>query len=251
MSLHVDRLLTERAQREAPGPASVVYSLVFHGAVVATAWFVPELLAKPPEPREQAISVVVVPPQALGIEKPPPPPPPRREPPPEPEPAPPPPEPEPEPEPEPIPDVPVLPDKKEKKAADKPPPERRPTPPPPKPVEPPPKRIGSPFGSSLGASTQLATLGVEDPNFTYGYYLDRVVAVISANWVRPIMGSLEARFHFRIRRDGTITELRLTATSTSPEFDDAAMRAVSASSPLPPLPKSYSEDDLGINLIVK
>ena len=65
------------------------------------------------------------------------------------------------------------------------------------------------------------------------------------------MGNLEARFHFRIQRDGTITELRLTASSSSSEFDEAATRAVSASSPLPPLPKGYSEDELGINLIVK
>ena len=168
MSLPVDRLLTQRAQRAKANPSSVLYSLICHAAVVATAWFVPELLAKPPEPVDY-FSVIVVPPQVLGEEKPPPPPPPKREPPPEPPPPEPPP---PEPEPEPVPDVPVLPDKKQKKVEKQPPPPKRQAPPPPKKIEPPPKRVGSPFGSSLGASTQKATLGVEDPNFTYGYYLD-------------------------------------------------------------------------------
>ncbi len=244
MPRNVDHLLTERARRGAAGRAGVVSSVIFHGIVIAAAWFVPQLLAKPPAVVD-SIVVTVVPPQMLGAEAPPPPPPPPRV-------EPPPPEPPPEaPPPEEIPeDVPVLVDKK-KKIENKPPP---PEPPPkraPAPPEPPPKRVGSPFGSSLGASTNQATLGVEDPNFTYGYYLDRVVAVISSNWVRPPMGDLEARLHFFIQRDGTITDLSVKVPSTSRPFDDAAVRAVSTSSPLPPLPKGYAEDRLGINLIVK
>ncbi len=249
MPVHVDQLLSERAQRAAAGwPFGYLYSVVFHAVLTGAVWFVPELFAKPPEQIDY-FSVVVVPPQALGIEQPPPPPPPRVEPPP---PEPPPPEPPP-PEPEPVPeDVPVLVEEQEKKVEKKPPPPaKKPAPAPPKPLEPPPKRVGSPFGSSLGASTNQATLGVEDPNFTYGYYLDRVVAVISSNWVRPVMGNMETRLHFRIQRDGTITDLRVVTPSSAREFDDAAIRAVETSSPLPPLPKGYAQDDLGINLIVK
>ncbi len=247
MPLNLDHLLTERARRAATGqPSSFLFSLIFHGVMAAAAWFVPELLPKPPI-QDRYFSVVVVPPQALGIEEPPTPAP-RVEPPP---PEPPPPEPPP-PEPEPLPeDVPVLVEKKKKVEKKKPPARSKPATRPAKAVEPPPKRIGSPFGNPLGASTNQATLGVEDPNFTYGYYLDRVVAVISSNWVRPPMGNLEARLHFRIRRDGTIADLRILTPSTSNEFDAAAVRAVNTSSPLPPLPKGYAQDDLGINLIVK
>ncbi len=222
--------------------------MLFHGTLVAALWFVPKLFAKPPEVIE-AIAVVVVPPQALGQEQPPPPPPPPPPPKveePEPEPV------KPDPKPEPVPeDVPVL-VKEEKRVEEKPPPlppPKRPTPPPK--IEPPPKRVGSPFGKSLGASTNSATLGVEDPNFTYGYYLDRVVAVISSNWVRPPLGNLQTKLHFRIRRDGSITDLRLVESSTQADFDEAALRAVRSSAPLPPLPKGYKRDDLGINLIVK
>ena len=46
-------------------------------------------------------------------------------------------------------------------------------------------------------------------------------------------------------------DLRVEVPSTSREFDEAALRAVRSSSPLPPLPRGYTEDDLGINLIVE
>ncbi|MCP3957719.1 MAG: TonB C-terminal domain-containing protein [bacterium] len=249
MATTVDQLLEHRARRQARAQrSSFLYSFLSHGTVVGAMWLLPQLFVEPPE-KYHYIAVTVVPPQILGAQEPPPPPPPppKIEPPP-PKVEPPPPEPPPEPVPE---DVPVIVEKKKKvEKKPPPPPPKKATPPPPK-VEPPPKRVGSPFGNPLGATTNQATVGVEDPNFTYGYYLDRVVAVISANWVRPQIGNLEAKLHFRIKRDGTITELRLVESSTSREFDDAAARAVSSSSPLPPLPKGYTRDDLGINLIVK
>ncbi len=247
MARSVEHFLEQRARRTSAGrsPACVVTSVAFHGAIAAAIWLVPDLFAKPPELVDY-YEVIVVPPQVLGIEEPPPPPPPEPEPPP---PEPPPPEPEPAPETVPE-DVPVLVEEQKKKPEKKPPPEPKPQPPPPPAVEPPPKRVGSPFGNPLG-STNQATLGVEDPNFTYGYYLDRVVAAISANWRRPPMGSLEAKLHFRIQRDGTITRLRVVTSSGQEAYDAAALRAVEASSPLPPLPKGYTEDDLGIYLIVR
>jgi TonB family protein len=105
----------------------------------------------------------------------------------------------------------------------------------------------------MGSATSNARVGAEDPNFTYGYYLDRVVAVISNNWVRPPVGGdiEEALLYFRIQRDGTLTDLRIVEPSGSEVFDQAAYRAVESSSPLPPLPKSYKRDFLGINLIVQ
>ena len=246
MATTVDQLLRHRALRARARRSSFLYSFLSHGAAVAGMWLLPQMFDKPPE-KIDYIAVTVVPPQILGAqEQPPPPPPPKKVEPPPPEPPPPAPPPAPVPE-----DVPVIVEKKKKVEKEPPtPPPPRKAPPPPR-IEPPPKRVGSPFGNPLGATTNQATVGVEDPNFTYGYYLDRVVAAISANWVRPPIGNLEARLHFRIQRDGTIIELRLVESSTSSTFDEAAIRAVSASSPLPPLPKGYTRDDLGINLIVK
>ena len=113
------------------------------------------------------------------------------------------------------------------------------------------RRRGSPFGNPVGASTAKATLGVEDPNFTYGYYLDRVVAIISEHWTRPPIGVTDTILHFRILSDGTVIDLEIRRSSGDGSFDQAAKRAVEAAAPLPPLPKGYKRDYLGINLIVK
>lgn len=238
----IDRIFADRRRRARQGRAgSVVVSALLHAALTAGFVLLPVLFAKPKEPLEY-VSVLVVPPSVLGVEEPPPPPPPppRTPPPPQAE-APPPPPP-------PAPDVPVLRTEKKK-------PETRPAPPPPPPrlqQERPPRRQGSPTGNALGASTTRATLGVEDPNFTYGWYLDQVVNRITGNWTRPLVGpEARALFYFRILRDGTITELALVEPSGSDEFDAAARRAVEASSPLPPLPRAYKPEFLGINLIVK
>lgn len=248
MAKGVDRILEERRRDARKGTSkSYVVSVILHVVLAAAFLFLPTLFAKPQQPFE-FVSVMVVTPQALGALETPPPPPPERPPPEPPPPEPPPPEPPP---PEPESDVPVIQTKPQKK-----PPEPAPIARPPPIVQGeqrPPKREGSPQGSSLGASTSMATLGVEDPNFTYGYYLDRVIGAISRNWTRPLVGSevKDAIFHFRIQRDGTIIELTLREGSGSQIFDTAARRAIESSSPLPPLPVGYKPASLGINLIVK
>lgn len=256
----VDRVLSERlkgAQRRTP--RFVFGSALCHTFLVLTIVFLPRFFVKPP-PKIEAISVTVVPPRALGIESPPAKKP--KQPETKPTPAQKPPE-KPADEPKPKPSLTKVPDatKPLKSAPSEAVEKNQPTPPEaPKeknrdqPAEDGPiKRQGSPFGNPLGASTQRAALGAEDPNFTYGYYLDRVVSLISANWVRPVVGPeiQQSLVYFRIQQNGTITDLRQVEGSGSEIFDQAALRAVEASSPLPPLPKGYKKDHLGIHLIVK
>lgn len=275
MSTAVDRVLAERRDRV---PASkrrgyVILSFSVHAAITAVLVLWPSFFKEPPK-KFEFVAITVVPPRALGEQAPaartpPKPDPPKKPPepaetaaPPAEKPAPAPPAPAKDPKP-------LAPDPK----ALKPPEKAIPAPAkeePKKPAATPPaaaaalpapdslpaaipKRQGSPFGNPLGASTQQATLGVEDPNFTYGYYLDRIVGAISSKWSRPPVGPeiKQVLLYFRIQKDGTITELKLVETSGSEIFDDAAMLAVTASAPLPPLPKSYAKDSLGIHLIVK
>lgn len=266
MQLTIDRVLHERRHQVSRARYATVLgvSVVLHMVLTVVGFWMPRWLAPPPQKLE-FISMIVVPPKALGIEQPPPPPP-RTEPKPEPPPPePPPPEPErpepkkTEPKAEPqkplVPDVPVLPTKKPPAKSEKP--KDVPPPPPPPPTPPPPaeptKRQGSPFGNPFGSSSSNAVVGVEDPNFTYGYYLDRVVARIESNWTRPPVGSeiKDAHLYFRILRAGEVRDVKLVRSSGSDFFDQAALRAVQASSPLPPLPTSYAKDELGIQLIVK
>ncbi len=192
--------------------------------------------------------MTIVPIQALGVPEPAPAPP-RVEPKPaEPEPAPPK-EPEPEPaKPEP---EPVLVEKPTKTARA---PEKREKAPAPAAPAPPRQRQGSPEGSPTGTSAFGATAvaGLDNPDFVYNYYIEQMVALIGANWVRPPVGKgVQATLHFRIDRRGEITELEIVTSSGHSSFDLAGLRAVRQANPLPPLPNSYRGDSLGVNLILR
>ncbi|HEX2164736.1 MAG TPA: energy transducer TonB, partial [Thermoanaerobaculia bacterium] len=113
---------------------------------------------------------------------------------------------------------------------------------------------GSPAGSPAGTSALGATLaGVGDPSFTYGYYLDRMLALIERNWRRPPTGSAlpEVALTFTIQRDGRVTALAVDASSGINAFDLAGLRAVENAAPLPPLPAGYRRESLSIRLIIR
>ncbi len=106
----------------------------------------------------------------------------------------------------------------------------------------------SPSVSTLGAN--LA--GFEDPNFKYDYYTSRMLAIIRSNWRKPAgVKSMEATVYFTITRDGRVVNLRLLKSSGSSSFDLAALRAIQASDPFPPLPGSYRENSLGVRVVFK
>jgi protein TonB len=171
-----------------------------------------------------------------------------------------------QPEPEPPPSVPV---KKEEEAprpvpVDAPLPTRQaptqpaktvvqePTPAPKQP-EPLPTREGSETGNVRGQSSfGAAVASLDNPDFTYGYYLDRMVALIRSRWTRPAVAvGTRTTLHFVISKNGAIGELEIRQPSGIPVFDQTAVRAVSEASPLPPLPVGYRHDTLGVTLIVE
>lgn len=114
-------------------------------------------------------------------------------------------------------------------------------------------REGSPEGSPTGiAALGAAVAGLDNPDFTYGYYVEQMLALIRAQWVRPPLGGgIEAVLHYSILPDGRIADVRIVESSGYSSFDLAALRALQSASPLPPLPKSYRQDSLGVTLIVR
>lgn len=111
---------------------------------------------------------------------------------------------------------------------------------------------GNPNGSPGGVAFGAAVAGLDNPSFTYGYYLDQMLAQIQRQWVRPPLGSgVEALVSFRIQRDGRVTDLRIEQSSGYSSFDLAGLRAVNSAAPLPPLPRGFSHPSLGVNLILK
>lgn len=223
MELSVDRVI-ERRVRRGGGVRRLgwVGSAVVHAAVVAAAVVAPLLAERQAQPVEY-VDVRIVPAAALGSPQPP-----RRS----------------------APAKPVAP---------QPVPEKAPTPPPARPreLEPPAtpatERPGSTAGTPAGAARVGASVAaLDNPDFTYDYYIDQMLALIAANWVRPPLGGdVEAMIHFEIAPDGAVSEVRVVRSSGYDSFDLAGLRAIRSASPLPPLPRSYHHDSLGVNLILR
>jgi protein TonB len=115
------------------------------------------------------------------------------------------------------------------------------------------RREGSALGQSTGTSNLGAAIsGLDNPDFVYSYYVDRLLAIISSNWNRPALGAdIEATLYFRIAKNGNISNLKIAKSSGFNTFDIAGMRAVQVASPFPPLPQSYRHKSLGVNLILR
>ena len=97
-----------------------------------------------------------------------------------------------------------------------------------------------------GVSGQVA---VDDASFEFAYYLQIVRAQIARNWTPPA-GSAEGQrveVYFRVSRSGEISALRVETGSGNDVFDDSAIRAVTITEQLPPLPLGYAGADLGIH----
>jgi TonB family protein len=85
----------------------------------------------------------------------------------------------------------------------------------------------------------------------YGYYVAAMRSRISANWllstVSPnIVSAPRAYLTFEILRDGTVTGVEMTQGSGIAEVDRSALRAILASSPLPPLPADYAGSNIKV-----
>jgi TonB family protein len=229
----LNRILAQRRTglRLWRGRRSAILSLALHLAVVAALFLGPLLLADRPKPVEY-VQVTIVPAASLPRPAPPPkprpePPKPRRE------------EPKPKPPPE---DAPVLPS-----------PEK------PEPEPPPPQEAGSAeteeeSAPNVGPAREgpATVQGLDDPTFTYGYYVDRMLSLIRARWQRPpVGGDVEVVVHFRILRNGHVDQVRIVTPSGIDAFDLAGLRAIQAASPLPPLPQGYRKSSLGVTLIMR
>lgn len=254
----VERILRARRRRVSVKARVLAVSaaLLLHAALTAAAVVLPLLGEEERRPME-FVSVQIVPAAVLGTPEParpsPPAPEPEEEEPPPPEPEPEPEEEPPPPEPEPDPEIPTLPSPEEREPEPEPPAERRPAAEP-EPASPAPDtRRGSPGGSATGTSALGSVQAIGDPSFTYGYYLDRVLAAIERQWRRPNTDGvpMEVALDFRIRRDGRVVDLDVAETSGLSSFDLAGLRAVQSAAPLPPLPAGYRKDSLAIRLIIR
>jgi TonB family protein len=102
---------------------------------------------------------------------------------------------------------------------------------------------GSAFSSQIGLS-----------NFPYTYYLQIIIDKVSGNWftslVDPgISGNFQTTVHFKIQKNGQVSDLKIEESSGIRSLDMSALRAVQTSAPFPSLPRAYEDEYLGIYLI--
>ncbi len=96
--------------------------------------------------------------------------------------------------------------------------------------------------------TGEVTLDAED--FPFAHYISRMRRKIAANWRVPAGSQGEDRFcriYFRVYRDGSVRDVTVEETSGLFMFDQSAQRAVIQAAPMPPLPREYGDDYLGVH----
>lgn len=104
--------------------------------------------------------------------------------------------------------------------------------------------------AGAGGTAGIGGFKIDQADFKYPFYIDRMVTIIGLNWFKPAqLVQTNPVVHFVIQKDGTITNIEFVRRSELPYVDRAAERAILASSPLPPLPADYSGQHLGIQVV--
>jgi protein TonB len=112
--------------------------------------------------------------------------------------------------------------------------------------ETPPRAGGGPTG---GRGADVANVRTEGIEFPYPVYLQNVVRQIALQFRPAGGGALRAEVSFMIRRDGSISGLRLVTRSGNFSFDQDAMGAVEAAAranAFGPLPQGFTDDVLPV-----
>lgn len=216
--------------------SSLIISLVLHLLVMVIAIEWVSFREVKYVPRDVYQVQLVAPVQAQPAKTEPPPPPKEEKPPPE---------PEPEPIPEPEPDKPInpVPKKKVEKKPEKKPVQREV----PRDIEKTSEQKPDETADQPPAETGAVQL---DSDFPFGYYINRIRRKVAAQWRVPMGSQGEdrgCRVYFRVYRDGRVSNVNVEESSGLFMFDQAAERAVLAASPMPPLPREFRDDFLGVH----
>ena len=118
----------------------------------------------------------------------------------------------------------------------------------PAPTPPPTDTGGGGRGLSLGHDTGETGPGIP-ADFHFTYYVERMLALIESRWYKPpVPPGTRARVRFEILKSGRLENIRLEESSGVSGFDRAALRALYAANPLPPLPPAYGKPSLTVHL---
>jgi TonB family protein len=84
----------------------------------------------------------------------------------------------------------------------------------------------------------------------FGYYVDLMRQQIARHWSTAGLAndSRKAMISFTILKDGTVQDAKIGTSSGIYTLDNASLRAVLDSSPLPPLPQGYEKNSAPVEL---
>jgi TonB family protein len=111
----------------------------------------------------------------------------------------------------------------------------------------------APAARSSGRGLSLGDAGAGPPaipsDFQFTYYVDRMLGLIEQRWYKPhVPPGSRTRVRFTILRSGHLEGIGIEESSGISSFDRAALRAIYAANPLPPLPHGYTQGSLTIHL---
>ncbi len=112
---------------------------------------------------------------------------------------------------------------------------------------------GSGTGSGGGTGSGTGTgSGIGGGNFPYAYYINTLKNRVSSSWYSSLVspglrGKLTVIVYFRIKRNGSISELKLENESGNKALDLSALRAIKSAAPFPPLPNDFTDQYLGVH----
>jgi len=87
-------------------------------------------------------------------------------------------------------------------------------------------------------------------DFPFASYVSRMRTKIAATWRVPAGSEgveRTARVYFRVHRDGSVSHVAVEESSGLLLFDQSCQRAVLQSAPMPPLPREYADEYLGVH----
>ncbi len=101
----------------------------------------------------------------------------------------------------------------------------------------------------IGGDSMVSGPVVDMPSFKYDYYLGLIKNKVDNRWSQPVAhkNTRKALIEFTINRKGDVSNAKVADSSGDSYFDQTALRAVTLSSPFPPLPRGFKGDSLRVH----
>ncbi len=114
-------------------------------------------------------------------------------------------------------------------------------------------KVAEPVAQVVAPAMTAPTIGGTDENFPFAWYISLIEGKVVNNWKPRQLGFgkraiVSCTVHFRVARNGTVSQVTLVRNSGVGVFDRESLRAVKTTK-LPPLPPQYKGASLGITFI--